>query len=278
MKYTFLILLFIQTGCTVNSKILDQKSWYYKLQNYNSSDFTQVKDSSIVIDLYKSINPTKVFSNKRLNKLKSNNNKIFAYFSIGEAEDYRPNFKEIPKNIIGKENKNWKGNFNINYWDKRWHKLVLNYLTIIEKQGFDGVYLDIIDAFHRYPNKKKAAKQMLELIKIISDKSKETNKQFKIILQNGIDITDYLDEKEKALLLTVIDGVAIEDYLFQNNKLTQNNEILKYLDFYRGKLKLSVEYSLSLKERQKYFNLCQKYMLIPLITDKNLKGKFYIFK
>jgi len=278
MKYTFLILFFIQTGCTVNSKVLNQKGWYYKLQNYKSSDFTQIKDSSIVIDLYKSINPTKVFSIKRLDKLKSNNNNVFAYFSIGEAEDYRPNFKEIPKSILGKENKNWKGNFNINYWDKRWHKIVLNYLNKITKQGFDGVYLDIIDAFHRYPNKKTAAKQMLELIQIISNESKKSNKQFKVILQNGIDITDYLELKEKKLLLTVIDGVAIEDYLFEHNKLTENNEILKYLDFYKGKLKLSVEYSLNLKERQKYFNLCQKYMLTPLITDKNLKGKFYIFK
>jgi hypothetical protein len=42
-----------------------------------------------------------------------------------------------------------------------------------------------------------------------------TNKQFKVIFQNGIDATDYLAVNKMRLHLTEIGGVAIEDSLFE---------------------------------------------------------------
>jgi cysteinyl-tRNA synthetase len=59
-----------------------------------------------------------------------------------------------PPDWLDKENPNWKGNFKVRYWHKDWQDIILNkhngYLQKIIQAGFNGVYLDIIDAFEYY--------------------------------------------------------------------------------------------------------------------------------
>ena len=40
-----------------------------------------------------------------------------------------------------------KGNYKVKYWDPQWQEIILQEVQLIIAQGFDGVYLDIIDAF-----------------------------------------------------------------------------------------------------------------------------------
>ncbi len=83
---------------------------------------------------------------------------LIAYMSIGEAEDYRYYWqsgwkKDAPTWLAG-QNPQWKGNYKVRYWDKAWQALILDpqtgYLKKILDAGFDGVYLDIIDAFEYF--------------------------------------------------------------------------------------------------------------------------------
>ena len=76
---------------------------------------------------------------------------VVAYFSIGEAEDYRDYWKDtwsekLP-NWIVKENENWKGNYIIKYWSDEWKDIVKEYQDRLDKIGVDGYYLDTIDSF-----------------------------------------------------------------------------------------------------------------------------------
>jgi cysteinyl-tRNA synthetase len=52
------------------------------------------------------------------------------------------------------ENRQWKGNYKGDYWDPDWQAIILGgenaYLDKILAAGFDGVYLDIIDAFEYF--------------------------------------------------------------------------------------------------------------------------------
>ena len=52
------------------------------------------------------------------------------------------------------ENPNWAGNFKVKYWNTEWQNIIYgndnSYLKKILNAGFDGVYLDIIDAFEYY--------------------------------------------------------------------------------------------------------------------------------
>ena len=79
---------------------------------------------------------------------------VCSYLSVGEAEDYRYYWKskwnkKKPKWIV-KENKEWKGNYKVKYWDPKWQTIIYGYMNRILKVGFDGVYLDVIDAYEYF--------------------------------------------------------------------------------------------------------------------------------
>ncbi len=91
---------------------------------------------------------------------------VIAYMSIGEAETYRYYWcSGWDKNEDGEpdpgapdwleeENPNWKGNYKVRYWNSEWQAIIYgsddSYLKGIIDRGFDGVYLDIIDAFEYF--------------------------------------------------------------------------------------------------------------------------------
>ena len=85
---------------------------------------------------------------------------ILAYMSIGEAEDYRYYWQESWNNNkpywIAAENPDWEGNYKVEYWSADWQNIIFgndeSYLKKIIDAGFDGVYLDIIDAFEYFEN------------------------------------------------------------------------------------------------------------------------------
>ncbi len=107
---------------------------------------------------------TTIFSTSDLDiiKIKKNGGKrlLIAYMSIGEAGDFRYYWKDEWKpgtpSWLDDENPNWEGNFKVKYWDSDWQKYIYgneeSYLQKILDAGFDGVYLDIIDAFWYYEN------------------------------------------------------------------------------------------------------------------------------
>ena len=83
---------------------------------------------------------------------------LICYMSIGEAEDYRyywdDGWSVGSPEWIEDENPNWEGNYKVRYWDEEWQAVIFGsedaYLDKIIAAGFDGVYLDIIDAFEYF--------------------------------------------------------------------------------------------------------------------------------
>ena len=81
-----------------------------------------------------------------------------AYMSIGEAESYRYYWKSSwntnPPAWLAAENPAWPGNYKVKYWDPAWQAIIFGspdaYLDRILDAGFDGAYLDIIDAFEYF--------------------------------------------------------------------------------------------------------------------------------
>jgi cysteinyl-tRNA synthetase len=78
--------------------------------------------------------------------------------SIGEAEDYRyywqTDWRTGNPSWIAEENPDWEGNYKVKYWEPEWQDIIYgnnnSYLIRILGAGFDGVYLDIIDAFEYF--------------------------------------------------------------------------------------------------------------------------------
>lgn len=83
---------------------------------------------------------------------------VVAYMSIGEAEDYRyywqADWAASPPDWMEAENPDWEDNYKVRYWQADWQQLILGdedgYLGKILDAQFDGVYLDIIDAFEYF--------------------------------------------------------------------------------------------------------------------------------
>lgn len=83
---------------------------------------------------------------------------VIAYMSIGEAEDYRyywqAGWRPGSPSWLDVENPDWAGNYKVRYWEQGWQDIILSgpdaYLNRITAAGFDGVYLDLIDAFEYF--------------------------------------------------------------------------------------------------------------------------------
>lgn len=79
---------------------------------------------------------------------------VICYMSIGEAEDYRYYWSDLDKNLVCRENPDWKGNFAVKYWEGDWKSVIYgneqSYLKKILDAGFNGVYLDIIEAYETF--------------------------------------------------------------------------------------------------------------------------------
>ena len=79
---------------------------------------------------------------------------VICYMSIGEAEDYRYYWSDLDKNLVCRENPDWKGNFAVKYWEADWKSVIYgneqSYLKKILDAGFNGVYLDIIEAYETF--------------------------------------------------------------------------------------------------------------------------------
>ena len=96
--------------------------------------------------------------NQLRNKANAGKRMVIAYMSIGEAEDYRyywlPEWNTNKPSWMDAENPDWAGNYKVQYWNPEWQAIIFgkedSYVQKILDAGFDGVYLDIIDAFEYY--------------------------------------------------------------------------------------------------------------------------------
>ena len=80
---------------------------------------------------------------------------VIAYIDIGQAEDFRTYWQpgwEIgdPEWIVAGDPDGWEGNYPVAYWYDEYQEVWLGqdgYLQAIMDAGFDGVYLDWVEAY-----------------------------------------------------------------------------------------------------------------------------------
>lgn len=123
---------------------------------------------------------------------------------------------------LGRENENWTGNFLVRYWEKDWQRIIFgsskSYLEQIIAAGFDGVFLDRVDAFHGVTDERLEGKDdMVRFVSAIARHARALKPGFVIVPQNG----------EELLLepayLAAIDAIAKEDLLYGNPAEGQPN-------------------------------------------------------
>jgi cysteinyl-tRNA synthetase len=149
------------------TKLSDAQNFLYLINpdNFSSkADFIQSVTNTnydvILMDLF--FKDGTEFTASEINQLRSKKNggsrMVICYMSIGEAENYRYYWKAEWNSTkpawLDAENPDWPGNFKVKYWDKDWQAIIYgndnSYLKKIIDADFDGVYLDIIDAFEYF--------------------------------------------------------------------------------------------------------------------------------
>lgn len=113
----------------------------------------------LIIDLYYGDRPLTPEETVRLRKKANGGQRLLlSYMSVGEAADYRPYWKaswnkERPQWMAG-PNPEWPGSYKTRYWSKAWHDILYGspdaYLDQIIAAGFDGAFLDVMDAWHYF--------------------------------------------------------------------------------------------------------------------------------
>lgn len=265
----FFPLFFFLSSCLFQSE--EKPFWIYQLQSYDQE-----------LNYSKKLNVIDITYPFEVPKYS------LCYLSIGEAEQYRPYFSQLDKKLLKEENKNWAGNFPVKYWEDQWQEIIFkndnSYLNQIIEKNFAGVYLDIVDAFQSYEDKPKYAKLMAEFIISLSQKAKHIKSDFRVVIQNGIDIVNFLEPDLKTTFLTAIDGISLEAVLFSYNEKNQTTGLSPYKDYVFKTLidqyperimRLSVEYIQDEKDQHLYQEFSKQYNLKPLITDKLLQGKYF---
>jgi cysteinyl-tRNA synthetase len=203
---------------------LKAKNWGYQLRNLEAGPRKVIANSIydlVVIDHArgedrKEIDLTKEEVAELQRKPDGSRRQVIAYFSIGESEDYRYYWKKEwdtkRPSWMGKENKDWKHNFVVQYWNTEWHKILFGspdaFLDRIIAAGFDGVYLDRVDAYYFFGDDDVARGRMVDLIKRLAAYAREKKPGFTIMAQNAEELLDRPDYIE------AIDGIAKESLLF----------------------------------------------------------------
>jgi len=144
----------------------DARNFLYLLntENYAADQFIEAVAATdydlVVIDLFD--NDGIAWTASQIERIgrKANGGRriVLCYLSIGEAEDYRyywkPGWKAGTPEWLEGENPDWEGNYRVRYWYADWQDIIFgndaSYLARILDAGFDGVYLDLIDAFEYF--------------------------------------------------------------------------------------------------------------------------------
>lgn len=203
---------------------LKAKTWGYQLRNLEAGPRKTIADSTydlVVVDHARGedqteidLTPAEVAEMQK--KPDGSRRLIISYFSIGESEDYRYYWKrEWDKQRpywMGKENKDWKHNFIVQYWQPSWQKILFGspeaFLDKIIAQGFDGIYLDRVDAYYYFGDNDIARSRMVDLVKNLAAYARQKKPGFLIMAQNAEELL------ERADYIEAIDGVAKESLLF----------------------------------------------------------------
>lgn len=150
---------------------------------------------------------------------------------------------------LGRENDTWATNFFVRYWEPGWQNLVFgnaeSYLARLLAAGFDGVYLDRIDAFQALgPERPTARQDMVRFVVTLAEWARRIRPGFLIVPQNGEQLLS------DPAYLAAVDAVAKEDLLYgdpddgQRNSLDTVSRSIRWLApaVNRGLPVLTVEY------------------------------------
>jgi len=259
---------------TKTSNLLAVENFLYQLVNLDLTAIGNTAFDLVVMDYSSDGEESGEFSAVQIENLKHSPGGVkivIAYMSIGEAEDYRfywnSNWSLGNPSWLDAENPDWGGNYKVKYWDSNWQNIIYQYTDKILNAGFDGVYLDIIDAYEYYEvqGRNSAAQDMVNFVASIAAHARAVDPDFFVISQNAPELATNI-----PAYLSTVDGIGLEDIYYgydADGLATPTNvttEQETYLNVFKNanKLVLTVDYPFSNSEDVPHFD-------VPTLTKIN---------
>ncbi|MCU0521148.1 MAG: endo alpha-1,4 polygalactosaminidase [Anaerolineae bacterium] len=226
-------------------------SWVYQLTGYRNDRLDQIAATRFdlaVIDLARD-GDSDFFTHSEIAALQATGKVVLAYFEIGAIEDYRPEWDEVPPDLMLGALSGWPGEQYVAYWDPRWWPIVEGRVDQALAAGFDGAYLDMIATYEEIPayaagtDRADLAQKMVDLIARISAYARAQDPAFKVVPQNSPELHTVVG------YLGAIDGLGMEELyvLAMDEPCTQSwcleNRANAAAVHAAGKLVLTVDYA-----------------------------------
>lgn len=250
--------------------LLEAGRFMIQLQNLRPHEVDEADPDVLVVDYSWDGGQAQALTRQEVRRLQERDGPdrlVLAYLSIGEAEDYRYYWKTDARKgragFVIRQNRRWRGNFRVRYWDPAWHRILYggddSYLDRILDRGFDGVFLDTVDAaeVQAEAGVKDAGPRMAELVKAIALHGRARDPGFVVLAQNPYCIL------EEDGLLDVISGVSAEAVLFRRERKTRSKirvPLIRQLKGIRdgGRAVVVIEYVRSKRARRQFRDTCRE--------------------
>jgi len=208
---------------------------------------------------------------------------VLCYMSIGQAEDYRFYWQrawyENPPSWLDVPDPDWAGDYWVRYWDPGWQAIVYgspdSFLDQILDLGFDGVYLDRVDAYYYYQEqgREAATREMADFVISLAEYARQRHPGFGVFPQNAEELgtlfPDYLE---------IVTGVGVEDLYYgyprdhasSPPKWTAEREVILDQWVAAGKLVLTIDYSRIPEQIDDAYIRAQARGYVPFVTVRSL--------
>ncbi len=257
------------------------RNWAYWLDNPDLKQLGGSNYQLVVIDYSADGSASKAFSQKQIEQLRRSScqKRVVAYLSIGQAESYRgywqKGWKPGSPDWLGQPDSDWRKNNWVRYWDPAWQKIIYAYLDKIIAAGFDGIYLDRIDAYQQ----DYADGHEDDMVKFVQDlagyaRAHSSLKQdFGIIAQNAEDLAADHDDYVRT-----VTGIAREEvYVGATNKTvskaqTRGTEanLDRFRKYSQGHLVLTVDYVDRPELMHQVYQQARARSYVPYVTGVGL--------
>jgi len=203
---------------------------------------------------------------------------VLCYMSIGQAESYRwyyqPEWGQNPPEWMGETDPVW-GDHWVQYWHPEWQAIIYgspeSYLDRIIELGFDGVYLDRVDAYWYYQEQGRdsAAREMVDFVLDFTEYAREQKPGFGVFPQNaeelGVVFPDFLE---------AVTGMGVEDLYYgypqEHQAWTAEREAILDQWVEAGKLVLTIDYSGKPEQIVDAYTRSHARGYVPYVTDRSL--------
>jgi len=190
---------------------------------------------------------------------------VLAYVSVGEAEDYRYYWDRAANggaaSFLDRPNPNWPGNVRVRFWDPAWHAVLFSgrdaWVDRILAAGFDGVFLDTVDAAETWVDDghADAPARMADLIAALARHARLQAPGFLVVASNPFVLMG------RPGLLEVLSGILAEGHVLSGESLAPPRALAATLEPLRraaraGVSVMLVEYPRSPTGLQRFASLC----------------------